>query len=84
MRQLTEDEKKYYADLGANMEKHVEAYRKKKQSELEIGKQAELESELLRLQEYLAGCRRGEISEMLVNIRFIERKIAVLQNLLDS
>ena len=82
MRQLSEEEKKYYNDLEQNFDKQVEKYRNLKEQELQQGKKAELEAELHRLAKYYSGCMKGEISELLLNIDFCYAKVNVLKELL--
>jgi hypothetical protein len=84
MKLLSKEEKEYFEDLEKNFDSYVEKYRKEKERELRNGRRRELEEELKSLEAYLEGARRGEVSDVLVNIRFRGAKLRVLRQLLEQ
>jgi hypothetical protein len=83
MKLLSKEEKGYFEDLERNFDSYVEKYREEKEQQLKSGRRRELEGELKSLEAYLEGARRGEVSDVLVNIRFHGAKLRVLRQLLE-
>ncbi len=83
-KELTEEELCGVRDLEENFSEHLERYRLRKVADLQSGDktEAELRDELKGLEEYLEGCRRSEIDDLLVNIEFYGAKVGVLKRIL--
>ena len=81
-KELTDSEKKHFNDLEDNFDSKVEEYRNKKEKELAEGKKEELKEELENIDRYLEIYNRGEVDDLLINVRFIEAKQKVLRSLL--
>jgi hypothetical protein len=84
MKPLSPEEEAYFDDLERNFDRRVEEYKKETEERLRGGERPELEEELGRLEGYLAGVRRGEISDVEVNIRFCGAKLRALKRLLGA
>jgi hypothetical protein len=82
MKLPSDEEQQYLEDLEKNFDSYVEKYRKEKERQLMDGRKEELEKELRHLEAYSEGLSRGEISDVLVNIRFCRAKLRVLREVL--
>lgn len=75
VKELSKQEVESLNDLEREMDSRLSAFKKEM-----INKTKEVQQkELLSLKKYVDGCRRSEIDDTLVNIRFCEGKIFILE-----
>ena len=85
-KELTEEEKRGFRDLEERFTEHLDQYRLRKVAQHRSGEktEGELEAELQGLEDYLGGCQRSEIDDLLINIEFISAKVGVLKRILGK
>ncbi|MBU0536018.1 MAG: hypothetical protein KKE20_03570 [Nanoarchaeota archaeon] len=82
MKELTPEEERSFKELEENFNNKVEEYGRNKNKELSEGRKDELEKELKDIESYLEIYYKGEVDDIITNIRFIEAKHNVLKELL--
>lgn len=78
VKKLTPQEIESLKELERNLESRLTEFEKVMRSKTKEARQKELAA----LKNYVDGCRRSEIDDTLVNIRFCESKIAILESLI--
>lgn len=80
VKELTNEELESLNDLETNMHSRLNDFRKEM-----LGSTKETQhKELISLMNYVDGCRRSEIDDTLVNIRYCEGKIVVLESIISK
>ncbi len=78
VKKLTPQEIESLKELERNLESKLIEFKKEMRSKNKEQQQKELSA----LKNYIDGCRRSEIDDTLVNIRYCEGKIAILESLI--
>jgi len=78
MKELTKQKIESQKALEKDMDSRLAAFKKEM---LTKSKEAQ-QNELLGLKQYIDGCRKSEIDDTLVNIRFCEGKIVILESII--
>ncbi len=78
MKELTEQEIEALKELEENMDSRLITFKREMINETKEVRQ----KELLALKQYLDGCHRSEIDDTLINIRFCEGKIDILESMI--
>ncbi len=78
MKELSKQEIESLTELEKNLDSRLIAYK----NEMLSKNKEQQQEELSVLKNYLEGCRRSEIDDTLINIRFCEGKIGVLETII--
>ena len=77
MKKLTKQEIESLSELERNLESRLIEFEKEMKNQTQLQRQ----KELIALKNYLDGIRKSEIDDTLVNIRFCEGKVTILESL---